>query len=116
MFQLSFAILVNNELPDERNILQIFVKCIGGKTIRLFVKPTDTTENIKARIEDLFGFPSGKQKLAFDGRSLQNGLTLSAQNISQDSTIRCSIKFNNGRCAQCRYNKKRLTFYDCRSD
>ena len=67
--------------------MPIFVKSLGGKTIRLEVEPRDTILAVKEQIKDKEGIPIDQQFLTAGDEELEDGHTLADCNIQEDSTV-----------------------------
>ena len=68
--------------------VEILVKVVCNRIISIKIKLSDTVENLKARVEQIDGYPSRNLRYIFDdGQTLEDGRTLQSYNRFKDKTV-----------------------------
>ena len=85
------AALVAASARAQSTAMQIRVETKAGKAYTLDVDSVDTVESVKQKIKNLTGTPTSLQRLVFEGKELEDGVTLAEYNIVMHSTLTLTI-------------------------
>ncbi|KAM3336142.1 hypothetical protein ACQJBY_030233 [Aegilops geniculata] len=76
------------DLHEKMKIKINVIETVAGRTITVEVNNLDTVDNLKAKIQDLEGFPKAQQCLVFASEQLDDGnRTMAGLNIGNESTL-----------------------------
>ena len=83
----DYGIKAGTVLDLEPKTITLNVKTPDGKTHAIEVKSSDTTDGIKAKVEDETGMKAGRQVLKHNGKQLPDGKSLKDMGISDGSNL-----------------------------
>ena len=75
------------KVPGPPGSVKLFVEIEGHKVINLYVKPSDTVEDLKYYVYERENISPDQQEIVFENRSLVNHQTLSSYSIQSQSTV-----------------------------
>ena len=74
----------------------IYIVTPKGDQLTIAFDPTDTIEQLSAKVEAADGTPACDQKFAFGGKLLEDGHALSEYNITKEAQLDLGVRVEGG--------------------
>ena len=76
--------------------MKIILKTLGRKEFEVDVENSDTTENLKLKIQKIEGIPPDQQRIVFDGKKLEDNKTIEDYKIKEGCILRMVLRLRGG--------------------
>ena len=80
----------------KKDVFQVFVKTLTGKTLCLYVSNNDTIVDLKILIQIQEGILPEVQRLIYAGEQLEDNITIGDYNIHEESTLHLVLRLRGG--------------------
>lgn len=79
-----------------RDIFQVFVRILSGKTFGLDAQSSDTITNVLSKIQHAHGLQQNQHHIVFCGKTLEGNRTLSSYNIQHQESLQLKPRLPGG--------------------
>ncbi|CEP63219.1 NEDD8 family protein RUB1 LALA0_S07e05138g [Lachancea lanzarotensis] len=76
--------------------MKLTVKTLTGKEVEVVVDPQDKVSRIKEYLEEKEGIPPSQQRLIFQGKQIDDEMTVSASNLTSGMQLHLVLTLRGG--------------------